>query len=84
MDYDSTRELFTIYMWNCPSKRRLLENEHLSPYHDYCGHCAVLYSRVLEPLGLEYVMDTTDCDHAVCRVVIFPLVQTYAKNTPSA
>ena len=57
-------------MYSCPSKGRLLGYEHITPYYDYCGHCLVLYSRVLEPLGLHYEKDLSECDRARCSSVI--------------
>jgi hypothetical protein len=57
-------------MYYCPSKGRLLEYEHIEPYHAYCEHCRVLYKRVLEPLGLEYEKDLSECDQAKCSTVI--------------
>jgi hypothetical protein len=57
-------------MHRCPSKGRLLACEHIKPYHDYCGHCDVLYRRVLEPLGYEYRSDLSRCGEAACGVTI--------------
>lgn len=70
MELDEDAGRFSITMHHCPSKGRLLELSHMEPYHDYCGHCAVLYSRVLEPLGFRYTMDLSEVDRAKCRVVI--------------
>jgi len=61
---------YTATMHHCPSKGRLLEYEHIEPYHAYCEHCRVLYARVLEPLGLEYEKDLSECDQAKCSTVI--------------
>ncbi|MGD9495075.1 MAG: hypothetical protein AB7Y46_02070 [Armatimonadota bacterium] len=61
---------FSITMHRCPSKGMLLGLEQMQPYHDYCGHCEVLYRRVLEPLGLECFFDGTGCDQARCRLVV--------------
>jgi len=57
-------------MHRCPSKSRLLECRHITPYPDYCEHCAVLYRRVLEPLGFEYHKDLAHCDKAQCAGMI--------------
>lgn len=62
-------ELRTI-MYHCPSKGRLLEYKHIEPYYDYCKHCDVLYRRVLEPLGYEYIFDDSECDKAKCSIII--------------
>ena len=70
MELNEEEGTFVINMRYCPSKGRLLELEHIKPYHDYCGHCDVLYRRVLEPLGFNYETDMTDTDKAACSVII--------------
>ncbi len=70
MELDEDAGVFRITMHHCPSKGRLLEYEHVKPYHDYCRHCDLLYRRVLEPLGLEYDMDMSACDRARCVLEI--------------
>ena len=70
MSIDDEAGEFRIDMHHCPSKGRLLELDHVEPYHDYCGHCDVLYRRVLEPLGSECVADLTDCERAKCSFVV--------------
>jgi len=66
MEVDEEAGLFTIDMRYCPSKGRLLELEHMEPYHDYCGHCDVLYRRVLEPEGFVCYADMSRTDKAAC------------------
>ncbi len=58
-------ELSVVMAW-CPSKGRLLACKEIEPYHDYCGHCKVLYRRVLEPLGIECDYDHSEVDQARC------------------
>ena len=70
MEIDDEAGEFTIVMHHCPSKGRLNELEHIEPYHDYCGHCDVLYRRVLEPLGFECIADLSECDQARCSFVV--------------
>lgn len=70
MELDEEKGEFAINMQHCPSKGRLLECSHMEPYPDYCGHCDVLYRRVLEPLGYRYNVDLSECDQAKCRIVI--------------
>jgi len=70
MQIDDEAREFSIVMHHCPSKGRLLEIDHVEPYHDYCGHCDVLYRRVLEPLGYSCEMDMSNCDKAQCSVLI--------------
>jgi hypothetical protein len=70
MELDEEEGEFTISMLRCPSKGRLLEYEHIEPYANYCQHCDVLYRRVLEPMGYEYLYDMSDCDNARCKLVV--------------
>ncbi|MCX6031537.1 MAG: hypothetical protein NT169_19835 [Chloroflexi bacterium] len=78
MELDEEAGKFAITMHRCPSKGMLLNLQHAArpgipgfqPYHDYCGHCDVLYRRVLEPLGYEYTYDMSETDQARCRLVI--------------
>ena len=70
MELDEEAGAFKIIMHHCPSKGRLLELSHVEPYYDYCGHCDVLYRRVLEPLGYDYISDMSECDRARCSVTI--------------
>ena len=70
MTIDDEAGEFEIVMHKCPSKGRLLEMQHIEPYHDYCRHCDVLYARVLEPLGFLCTADMSECDKARCRFVV--------------
>jgi len=70
MEFDEDAGTFSIHMHHCPSKGRLLELDHVEPYHDYCGHCPVLYRRVLEPLGYSYDMDMSNVDRGKCSVAV--------------
>lgn len=70
IELDEDAGEFRCVMSRCPSKGRLLALQHITPYHDYCGHCDVLYRRVLEPLGYEYHMDLSKCDQAQCNIII--------------
>ena len=66
IELDEAKGEFSIIMRHCPSKGRLLELGHITPYPDYCGHCDVLYRRVLEPLGFECTADLSRTDRAEC------------------
>ena len=70
MTCDEEQGIFTIAMHHCPSKGRLLELKHFTPYPDYCRHCDVIYRRVLEPLGFKYEYDQSQCDQAMCTLKI--------------
>ena len=70
MELDEDAGEFRITMHRCPSMARLLETEHIEPYHDYCRHCDILYRRVLEPLGYEYEPDFSEVDQSRCRLTV--------------
>ena len=70
MELDEEKGVFHIRMHACPSKGRLLEMDHITPYRDYCEHCDVLYARVLEPLGFEVTLDMSQCDQAKCSLTV--------------
>lgn len=70
ISYDPEKDVFELDMWHCPSKGRLLEFKHLEPCEFYCEHCAVLYKRVLEPLGIDQKMDLSKVDRAICREIV--------------
>lgn len=63
-------DTFTIEMFHCPSKGRLLDCKRITPYPDYCKHCDLLYRRVVEPLGLDYDYDMSEVDYARCKLTI--------------
>ncbi len=69
MDLDEEKGIFEIDMHHCPSKGRLNDFKHIEPYHDYCGHCAVLYARQLEKYGIyEHGSDYSHVDEARCYI----------------
>jgi hypothetical protein len=70
MELDEAAGEFRIEMHRCPSMGRLIEIQHIQPYHDYCRHCDLLYRRVLEPLGYEYFIDLSRCHEAKCSLVV--------------
>jgi hypothetical protein len=47
-----------------------LKLKHFKAYPDYCGHCDVLYRRVLEPLGYDVYLDMSGCDRATCHFYV--------------
>lgn len=68
MTLDEKNQVFTIEMFRCPSKGRLLQPDSPEPYRNYCGHCDVLYRRVLEKLGFHYEYDLSRTDVAACSL----------------
>ncbi len=55
------------HMRHCPSRGMLNALSHVEPYYDYCSHCNVIYARVLEKYGVEYVRDNSAIENAECR-----------------
>jgi len=55
-----------IDMHFCPSKGRLINLKHMKPYYDYCGHCMVIYKRVLDEYGIIETRDHSKIDEAKC------------------
>lgn len=70
MTLDEDAGVFRLDMTYCPSKGRLLALPDFEPYHNYCGHCDVLYRRVLEALGYVYEFDASRCDRAQCAITV--------------
>ncbi|NLZ56407.1 MAG: hypothetical protein GX900_07075 [Clostridiaceae bacterium] len=68
---------FSIDMRYCPSKGRLLEYSHFTPYYDYCSHCPALYPPMLERYGLRGIADMDRVDEAACG-------ETYYMDNPPA
>ena len=55
----------------CPSRGMLNSLKHVEPYHNYCGHCKVIYSRVLEKYGVVYERDHSEIDKARCSEIYY-------------
>lgn len=70
MELDEKKGEFRIVMHYCPSKGQFTKYKHIKPYKDYCGHCDVLYRRVLEPLGYQCITDLSKCARARCSVLV--------------
>ena len=68
---DMKKHTCYTHMRHCPSRGMLNELRHIEPYYDYCGHCKVLYSRVLENYGVEFVMDHSKIDNAECTSCLY-------------
>ncbi len=67
MELDEEAGTFSIDMRNCPSRGMLNSLTYMEPYYDYCGHCAVLYTRQLEKYGIfPYKEDYSQVDKAQC------------------
>lgn len=67
MVLDEENNEFSIDLFSCPSRGMLNSLAYMKPYNDYCGHCAVLYSRVLKEYGIvPEEMDFSKVDKARC------------------
>lgn len=69
--YDYDKNFIFCHMRHCPSRGMLNDFEHIEPYHNYCEHCNVIYSRVLEKYGIEYIRDHSKIENAECRSLLF-------------
>ncbi len=61
------------HMRYCPSRGMLNALKHIDPYYDYCGHCSVIYQRVLNRYGADYIRDTREVENAACRSVLYEI-----------
>ena len=66
---------FIIDMHACPSAA-LVKSGPARPYRDYCGHCGVLYKRVIEKHGYKVYTDIIDCDRGACRFHVVKATKT--------
>ena len=55
----------------CPSKGMLNSFSHIEPYHNYCEHCKVIYSRVLEKYGITFERDHSEIANARCSSILY-------------
>lgn len=60
-----------MHMRHCPSRGMLNSLSHVEPYYDYCSHCDLIYSRVLEKYGVVYERYKSGIDHAECRDIVY-------------
>jgi len=68
---DFNRPSCYSHMRHCPSRGMLNDLEHIEPYYDYCGHCDVIYSRVLEKYGVTHKIDLSRVDNAECFLFLY-------------
>lgn len=69
--YNKEKGFIYCHMRHCPSRGMLNELSHVEPYYNYCQHCKVIYSPVLQKYGLVYDHDNSWVDNAECRSVIY-------------
>ncbi len=58
-------------MRHCPSRGMLNDLRHIEPYYDYCSHCNVLYSRILEKYDIVYERDHSKIANAQCCTMLY-------------
>ena len=68
---DTNAKVRYMHMRHCPSRGMLNSLSHVEPYYDYCSHCDVIYSRVLDKYGIVYERDKAGIDHAECRDIFY-------------
>ena len=68
---DTKNKFSYSHMRHCPSRGMLNDLKHVEPYYDYCEHCNVIYSRVLEKYGIEYIRDDSAKANAECRSILY-------------
>jgi len=68
---DNKKRFRYSHMRHCPSRGMLNELKHIIPYHNYCEHCNIIYSRVLEKYGIVYERDNSNIANAECRSVFY-------------
>lgn len=68
---DSEKKYKYSHMRHCPSRGMLNDLKHIEPYYDYCGHCNVIYSRVLEKYGIVFERDHSRIDNAECCSLLY-------------
>jgi hypothetical protein len=68
MTLDEEAGEFAIDMRYCPSRGLLNQCRHIKAYHDYCGHCGVLYAPVLARFGFKSEEDYSHTDEARCSL----------------
>lgn len=71
-----TKDYSYSHMRYCPSRAILNSLTHIEPYHNYCEHCKIIYSRVLENYGVVYERDQSKVENAECCSIL------YDKNNP--
>ncbi|MBE7024881.1 MAG: hypothetical protein E7408_02340 [Ruminococcaceae bacterium] len=69
--HDYNKRYSYNYFRHCPSRGMLNALKHIEPYHDYCEHCKVIYSRVLEKYGIVYERDHSKIDQAQCSSILY-------------
>jgi len=69
--YDPKMNTYVSHMRHCPSKGMLLSIRHIEPYSDYCGHCALIYDRVLQRYGIRFKNSNDRDNRAECRSMCY-------------
>ena len=75
--HDYSKRYSYNHMRHCPSRGMLNALKHVEPYYDYCSHCKVIYSRVLEKYGISYIRDNSKIENAECTSMLYE-----TKNPP--
>lgn len=60
----------TVDVKSCSSIGTLNGARHVRRYHDYCGHCLIMYRRLFSSLGYDFEMEQIDPARGMCRVKV--------------
>ena len=71
--YNPEKKFYYSHMRYCPSRGMLNALKRIEPYYDYCQHCSVIYQRVLNKYGADYIRDTHEIDNAACRSLLYEI-----------
>lgn len=69
--HDYNKRYSYNHMRYCPSRGMLNSLKHIEPYQNYCEHCKVIYSRVLEKYGIVYERDHSKIENAECFSILY-------------
>ena len=69
--YEPEKRYIFDHLRHCPSRGMLNSLEHITPYHNYCEHCMVIYQRVLDKYGIVYERDHSKIDNAECFSILY-------------
>jgi len=68
--YSSRKDVLTIEMMECPAYEKMAEANEV-PYENYCGHCQVMYSRALKPLGITFKCTCCKQSQGRCFIEVY-------------
>jgi len=70
LDFECDETSVTITVHNCSSIRKLRKAKHIKRYHNYCGHCAPMYTKLFDELGFDFEIVNTNPELGMCRIKV--------------